>query len=566
MTVTEGEARCIEAEKSAQSLREELLAVKLRLREQERQQVVDDGAGFEHRDAPLVVNESESREPETPGTAVGFVNWALTCCILCLPRSADEPEHTTEIAEAGLLLPKPHTPTAKTPSLLAKGEIDSFDEAIDQCRFGPFQWMTFVGLGAVMAADAAEIVMLSLLVSCLKREWDLSASLSNSIVSVVFAGEMVGTLASGPLAGSHGRKTVSLAATVLVAAGGFASSFATNIFELLALQGVVGVGIGCITVPFDLLAEITPKKWRGVVLSAFQCWWCFGSLYTVAAAELLFKHASDWRWLTRACTAPVFLSIFTVLAVPESPRWLLSQARATEAEASLQRIARWNGVPKPLNLQLEPSSSDAADPSISALLRSSASTRRKLALLALVWAVSGFIFYGISLLLTRVFGDDDACSYDYRALLVVYFSEVAGTLLLIVSIDVLGRPVLQAASLAIMCVGVTLLGVTDAPDATTISAGFVGLAASTASFTCTWIHAAELFDTTTRTTAHALVLLYCSLPLPRPQQPCLWLFRLSPVLCVGPDSSTWPVVLAHFAPATGSIRAWTRSWWVLCSV
>ena len=35
----------------------------------------------------------------------------------------------------------------------------------------------------------------------------------------------------------------------------------------------------------------------------------------------------------------------TIIAVPESPKWLVSKGRFTEAKESLERVARFNGQP-----------------------------------------------------------------------------------------------------------------------------------------------------------------------------------------------------------------------------
>ena len=62
--------------------------------------------------------------------------------------------------------------------------------------------------------------------------------------SVVFAGELFGSLLWGPLADLHGRRWVYVWGCSLVAFGGVSSGLTSSFGWLLLFRGMVGVGIG----------------------------------------------------------------------------------------------------------------------------------------------------------------------------------------------------------------------------------------------------------------------------------------------------------------------------------
>ena len=56
------------------------------------------------------------------------------------------------------------------------------------------------------------------------------------------------------------------------------------------------------------------------------------------------EHEDDWRIFVVLCGVPCLLSCVTsILYVPESPRWLLTQGKRTEALHVLRHAARVNG-------------------------------------------------------------------------------------------------------------------------------------------------------------------------------------------------------------------------------
>ena len=73
---------------------------------------------------------------------------------------------------------------------------------------GTFQYLIVLACGLCFAADAMEILLLSFLAVILQAEWGLTETQVDSIISVVFAGAMLGTLVLSTLGDVIGRRPV----------------------------------------------------------------------------------------------------------------------------------------------------------------------------------------------------------------------------------------------------------------------------------------------------------------------------------------------------------------------
>lgn len=138
--------------------------------------------------------------------------------------------------------------------------------------------------------------------------------------------------------------------------------------------------------------------------------------------------------------------------------------------------------------------------------------RKNMVATSIIWFGFGFTFYGIQLLLVRVANvhDDSGCSFSYGFLLAIYATEVAGTAVLLYTIDSLGRVLSQVILYGLSCGGVVLLALTV--GASRISAyvfGGVALAAVMGGSSATWVATPEIFPTHVRSTAHSFANSVC---------------------------------------------------------
>jgi len=311
----------------------------------------------------------------------------------------------------------------------------------------------------LIMADSVEASLLSFLNACVGAAFNLNRAEAASVVSIVFAGETVGALVAGPLSDKTGRKGISLASAFGVAVFGFGSAFAQSYAAFVTLRLLVGVFIGTFAVPFDLLAEQLPASIRGRALMWVQVGWSIGAMYCCAAAWVTLPIWS-WRSLTLACAIPpmiIFLAL--VYFLDESPRWFLEVGRRKDAAEVFRRIAVKNGRgddPKVMEAiaEIERDDDDVAKEESSLQLFHDAWTQYKAlwdakrrCTTAAVWAVwfgFGLAYYGVTLLVTRIYDyadddDDFKCKFRYWQIFVVFSAEFVGTVALVPFIDSVGR-------------------------------------------------------------------------------------------------------------------------------
>lgn len=122
---------------------------------------------------------------------------------------------------------------------------------------------------------------------------------------------------------------------------GIATTFAQNVTMLIIFRFGVGIGVGGLVIPFDLLAEFTGKADRGKILICIEMFWTLGTMLVSGLAWLTLSSLG-WRFLVGMCAVPVTLAAVTVRWLPESPRWLFVKGRDKDAIEVLEYAARVN--------------------------------------------------------------------------------------------------------------------------------------------------------------------------------------------------------------------------------
>ncbi|EMI15669.1 xylose/H+ symporter [Rhodopirellula maiorica SM1] len=184
-----------------------------------------------------------------------------------------------------------------------------------------------------------------------------NAWLSGWAMSSALAGCLAGALLSGALTDSLGRKKMLISAAVLFTASAIWTALSQNFTSFIIARIVGGIGIGLASnVSPIYIAEVSPSSMRGKFVSMNQLTIVIGVLaaqlvnlliYNLApvdreaTAEVILGSWSGqfgWRWMFAAEAVPAGLFFLLALVIPESPRWLLQQARIEQAAAVLTRI------------------------------------------------------------------------------------------------------------------------------------------------------------------------------------------------------------------------------------
>ena len=94
------------------------------------------------------------------------------------------------------------------------------------------------------------------------------------------------------------------------------------------------------------ITELSPAKWRGRLVGAFQFNVVFGILVAYTSnylIRLLHLGAAEWRWQVGVAAIPAIGFLVLLFGIPRSPRWSASKNRIDEALAVLKLM----GEPDP---------------------------------------------------------------------------------------------------------------------------------------------------------------------------------------------------------------------------
>jgi putative MFS transporter len=152
-------------------------------------------------------------------------------------------------------------------------------------------------------------------------------------------GIFFGAFLGGWLTDKFGRQllfTVDLIAIIVCSVAQF---FVNDAAWLVVLRLLIGMAVGAdYPIATSLLAEFSPRKWRGPLLGAFVTMWFVGAAVAYIVGEALLHLDNGWRWMLASAALPALVIVLLRLGTPESPRWLLKQGRKQEAEAVLHKV------------------------------------------------------------------------------------------------------------------------------------------------------------------------------------------------------------------------------------
>ena len=154
-------------------------------------------------------------------------------------------------------------------------------------------------------------------------------------VSSALVGTILGAATIQYPANRFGRKSTLLFIALLYLISAIGSAFPWNISSFIFFRFLGGIGVGGASVVSPLYtAEISPAQRRGFLVALTQFNIVLGILlayvsnFIIAGADL---GEAEWRWMLGIEAVPALVFFILLLANPESPRWLMSKGRNTEA-------------------------------------------------------------------------------------------------------------------------------------------------------------------------------------------------------------------------------------------
>ena len=174
----------------------------------------------------------------------------------------------------------------------------------------------------------------------LRRQFALSNLQTEVAASSLLLGCLLGAACASVIGDRYGRKKSLIASAVLFALSALGAAAANSIalFSAARLVGGLAIGLASVLTPV-YIAEISPSKNRGTLVSLNQLAIVIGILSAYLVNwQVARLGESSWRWMLAVAAIPSLAFFVGLLAIPESPRWLLSRGRHNEGERILARI------------------------------------------------------------------------------------------------------------------------------------------------------------------------------------------------------------------------------------
>jgi len=174
----------------------------------------------------------------------------------------------------------------------------------------------------------------------MRRQFALSNLQTEIAASSLLLGCLLGAAGASMIGDRYGRKRSLIASAILFALSAFGAAAANTItvFSLARVVGGLAIGLASVLTPV-YIAEISPSKNRGTLVSLNQLAIVVGILFAYLVSWQIARFGeSSWRWMLAIAAIPSLAFFIGLLAIPESPRWLLTRGRHDEGERILAKI------------------------------------------------------------------------------------------------------------------------------------------------------------------------------------------------------------------------------------
>ncbi|KAL4972904.1 general substrate transporter [Aspergillus desertorum] len=243
-------------------------------------------------------------------------------------------------------------PSAAHASLLAQEPSVRQHDGADQPKHssGRFIWyLTFsAGISGLLFGYDTGVIS-STLVSIGS---DLSSRpLTTLDKSLITSSTSLFALIASPLAGiladRFGRNKVILVADILFTAGSFMQAATGEVWGMIIGRSIVGLAVGGASLVTPLyISELAPSDARGRLVTILSLFITGGQVVAYIVGWLFSQVHGGWRWMVGLGLLPAVFQLIVVMALPETPRWLVQAGYEDKAKRILSKVYQDDQVAK----------------------------------------------------------------------------------------------------------------------------------------------------------------------------------------------------------------------------
>jgi MFS transporter, SP family, galactose:H+ symporter len=172
----------------------------------------------------------------------------------------------------------------------------------------------------------------------IKRDFSLSASMEEIVVSSVLVGAVLGAVMGGALTDRFGRRKMIILAGIVFTVSAIGTALAPTVDWLIAGRMISGIAIGIASFISPMyIAELAPANVRGSLVSVNMLAIATG-IVVAYLVDYALSGAQAWRDMFGLAAIPSVILTIAMWRLPESPRWLITKSKVAQARRVLQRV------------------------------------------------------------------------------------------------------------------------------------------------------------------------------------------------------------------------------------
>jgi len=157
-------------------------------------------------------------------------------------------------------------------------------------------------------------------------------------VAILLLGAMAGALIAGWSADRISRRRTKIISGCVYVTGAVGCALAQSYWQILAGRFWLGIAVGTASFVSPMyIAELTPPRIRGGVVSFNQLMVTLGILVAYVVDWGFAPFSSNWRWMFALAVVPGASLAIGMYFMPFSPRWLVEKGREDDAREVLER-------------------------------------------------------------------------------------------------------------------------------------------------------------------------------------------------------------------------------------
>ncbi len=196
------------------------------------------------------------------------------------------------------------------------------------------QWSSLWAAMAGWALDAFDVMLYTLVITTLMKEWSLSPVVAGSLASITLFSSAFGGALFGIVSDYVGRVRALMITVIIYSIFTAMCGFAQNVIQLAIFRGLLGLGMGGEwTAGSVLVSETWPAEHRGKAMGIVQGGWAIGYLVAAGVAAIVLP-LWGWRVLFFIGIIPAALVFYIRAKVKEPEIWKENVAKKKAAPKS----------------------------------------------------------------------------------------------------------------------------------------------------------------------------------------------------------------------------------------